>query len=547
MKKRFVFMAAIAGIFAAIAVSCASTKAAPTLPDNDIVILYTNDVHCGLDDNIGYAGLSLYKKEMKEVTPYVSLVDAGDAIQGSPVGSISEGGYIIEIMNALGYEVAVPGNHEYDYGMKRFNEIAKALSCGYISCNARDEKGKLIFPAYKILSYGKTKVAFVGVSTPENITKSTPGIFKNTDGKFIYSFGGENKGEAMFADVQNAINEARKKGADYVILLAHLGEKNVTPEWSAESVVANTTGADVLIDGHSHEITPGLVVNNKEGKPVTITQTGTKLNNIGKLTIAKDGAISVELINSVPQKDGVSVDMEIKNMIDSINEKFAAYLGKKVGESDFSLVATDENGKWLVRNRETNLSDFVADAFRSAYKTDISLVNGGGIRKTVKAGDITYGDVFSLQPFGNRLCVCEISGQALLDELEFGIRLYPQMCGGMLQVSGVTYKVNANIPSSVKTDENSFFTGVVEGEYRVRDVMVNGEPLDLNKTYTVAGTAYVLRENGDGHKFEGLKALPRDEYMYDRDAVAAYFESFSGKIPESYRNENGQGRIVFEQ
>ena len=527
MKKRFVLLAAIAGLVTELAVSCASTKAAPVLPDNDIVILYTNDVHCGIDENIGYAGLSFYKKLMSEQTPYVSLVDAGDSIQGSAIGTISKGEYSITLMNKLAYDVAIPGNHEYDYGIARFMELSKKLNCGYISCNARDEKGKLIFPAYKILNYGKTKVAFVGISTPENLTKSTPVTFQNAEGKYIYSFGGENN--ALYADVQAAI-----------------GETSVTEEWSAISVVANISGADVLLDGHSHEITPALMVKDKTGKEIPVSQTGTKLKNIGKLTIKTDGTLTTELVDSVPQKDGVSVDSEMQKEVEAIKAELASTLDKKLCESEFTLKAVDENGKWLVRNHETNLSDFVADAFRAVYKADIAVVNGGGIRADVKAGTITYGDVFKLQPFANVLCLCEISGQAILDELEFGMRMYPQMCGGMLQVSGLSYKVNTAIPSSAKADpKEGFFTGV-EGEYRVHDVKVNGEPLDVNKTYTVAGTTFVLRDGGDGHVFKGSKKIS-DNHLFDRDAVAAYIETLGGKIPESYRDENGQGRIVFEQ
>ena len=162
------------------------------VPDKDIVILYTNDVHCGVDQNIGYAGLEFYKHEMMKQTPYVTLVDAGDWAQGETIGAIAQGRYIFEIMNAMNYDLAVPGNHEFDYGWSQFENFAKNLKCGFISCNLRDLRtGELLFKPYRIFTYGAVKVAFVGVCTPESITKSTPSTFMDESGKFIYGFDGE--------------------------------------------------------------------------------------------------------------------------------------------------------------------------------------------------------------------------------------------------------------------------------------------------------------------------------------------------------------------
>ena len=188
-------------------------------PDQDIVILYTNDVHCGVDDHIGYAGLAYYKKEAEKRTPNVTLVDAGDAVQGATIGMISNGRYIIEIMNAVGYDLAVPGNHEFDYGMGQFENFAKTLSCGYVSCNFRDAvTGQLVFEPYKMISYknaaGAVKVAFVGACTPETIVTSTPASFMDSYENYIYDFDGDVTGAKLCASIQKAVNVARDAGGD---------------------------------------------------------------------------------------------------------------------------------------------------------------------------------------------------------------------------------------------------------------------------------------------------------------------------------------------
>ena len=308
-------------------------------PDKDIIILYTNDVHCGVDENIGYAGFAFCAEEARRQTPYVTLVDAGDWAQGGTIGAISQGRYILEIMNAVGYDIAVPGNHEFDYNWSQFENFAKNLKCGFISCNIRDLRtGELVFKPYKILTYGDVKVAFVGATTPESITSSTPYYFMDDDGKFIYDFDGEHTGLKLIASIQKAVDAARAEGADYVIVVGHLGEyEDVVEAWSTPFIAPRTKGIDVFIDGHSHEITPALVLKNAESKDVIITQTGTKLNNVGKLTISKEGKITTELINKVDGKDAKITAI--------INEKKAiinSALGERLSHTSFDLLAKDD-------------------------------------------------------------------------------------------------------------------------------------------------------------------------------------------------------------
>ena len=533
MKKFLAFLFTLL-----LAVSCEAT-----LPDNDIIILYTNDVHCGVDENIGYAGVGYYKHEMQKLTPYVALVDTGDWARGGTIGIIAEGKHLVSIMNKLQYDAAVPGNHEFDYGMRQFNDFNSELSCGFISCNFRNLKtGQLVLPPYKILEYGGVKVAFVGVCTPEIIYKSTPSFFLDTSGAYVYGFDGEERGKRLCASVQKAVDDARAEGADYVILLAHLGEHgDVTEFWSAPSVIANTRGIDALIDGHSHELTPELKVKDLDGREVIITQAGTKLTHMGKLTISKEGKISSVIL---AKEDITGKDEEITKLIESIKKEYEGNLKEKLSHTDFTLYAKKDNGEWLVRNSETNLSNFITDAMLDyAKKTetggaDIAFFNGGGIRTNIQAGDITLNNVLDVLPFNNYACIIEVSGRTILDELEIGARLAPNSSGGFLQPAGLTYTIDTSIPSPVILDDRNNPIRI-DGKRRVIDVRVNGEPIKPNKKYSVISLNYVVLERGDGHMFRGATILePILDLAYE--VLEDYVRKFD-KLPEKYKE--AQGRI----
>ena len=173
-------------------VTAAMTVSAPLMAwalEHDIVILHTNDIHCGINDNIGFAGLAQIKKDALARTPNVALVDAGDAIQGAPIGKLSRGLAVVDIMNYLGYDFCIPGNHEFDYGMDRFLELVPLQRAGYYCANfVYAGNNKQVLPGYKIMQYEDTKVAFIGASTPESLTTSTPTFFQNEKGQYIYSF-----------------------------------------------------------------------------------------------------------------------------------------------------------------------------------------------------------------------------------------------------------------------------------------------------------------------------------------------------------------------
>lgn len=573
--------------------------------DHDIVVLYTNDVHCGVDDNIGYAGLALYKRQMQQQTPYVTLVDAGDAIQGAPIGTISDGGYIIEIMNKVGYDFAIPGNHEYDYGMDRFMELAGQLACGYTSCNFMNLRtGTTVFAPYRMFTYGDTSVAFVGATTPESFTKSTPAYFQDAGGNYIYGFCEDDSGQSLYNQIQAAVDSARGAGADYVILVGHLGENGVTDRWSSDNIISHTRGIDAVIDGHSHETVQGKTVKNADGRDILLTQTGTKLKDIGKLTIRTDGTITTELVYEVPAvdtardyvvqkndslsriaarelgdpnrwidiynhnlnklsdpnvlpvglsivvpgscvvEDGKAFDFGTNQLIKRIQDKYNETLGAVIGHTDVELTINDPaTGERAVRSAETNLGDLAADAYRVMLGADIGLVNGGGVRAGIKAGNITFNDALAVFPFGNMGCVVEVTGQQIKDALEMASRNCPEENGGFLHVSGMTYTIDTSVKSGVKLDDKGNFTGV-SGPYRVTDITVNGEPLDLNRTYTVASHNYMLKSGGDGMAmFKGSNVI-KDEVMVDVDILAGFIKRLGGNVGAEYANPAGQGRIA---
>ena len=541
MKKQILTLSAAAFMAA---LTCQTAFAL----DHDVVILHTNDTHCGIEENMGYAGLVWYENQMKEETPYVTLVDAGDAIQGAPVGTLSEGEYLVQIMNKAGYDFAVPGNHEFDYGMEKLLGLSARLDCGYSACNFVNLPSKTqVFAPYKIMEYDDIQVAFVGVATPESITKSTPAYFQDQFGRYRFSFCEDETGEALYSQVQSAVDQARGEGADYVIMVGHLGDNGITEKWSSRSVIANTTGIDAAIDGHSHEVCVENIPN-ENGEMVVLTQTGTKFANIGKLTITADGQIQASHVSAVTDAEGnPAKDAEMESFINGIKSQYEESLKVVLGRTDVDLMDKDpETGLRAVRKAETNLGDLCADASRYMMGADIGFMNGGGIRAGIEAGDITYEDALSVFPYGNMICMAEVSGQKIKDALEMGVKNYPEESGGFIHVSGLTYTVDSSVPSSVVLDEKRNFVSV-GGEYRVRDIYVGEEPLDVNRTYTLASHNYWLKSGGDGMSMLMGCPILKDETMVDVDTITSYISEYlGGTVGEEYKDPRGQGRITIK-
>ena len=530
--------------------ACAES-AEPALAQ-DVVVLFTSDVHCGIDQGFGYAGLVAVRESMEAAGNHVLLVDNGDAIQGEPIGTMTTGEAIIDLMNAVGYDIAVPGNHEFDYGMDRFLELTGKANFPYISANFNKD-GELVFVPYVIREFDGVKIAFVGVTTPKTLTSSTPKYFQDEDGNFVYGFMQDETGEKLYAAVQSAVDAARAEGAAYVVVLGHLGNEDACSPWTYADVIANTTGIDAFLDGHSHD-TDQVEMLNKDGETVLRSACGTKMAGVGCLRIGKDGKLSTDLFlwnNSVavPELLGVRNDVydAVKAAQDALSEKLSEVVAQTAVELTINdPVATKDDGSpiRIVRRAETNLGDLCADAYRDQSGAQIAFVNGGGVRVSIKEGDVTLGDILKVHPFGNAMCVIEATGQQILDALEWGARAVPSENGGFLQVSGLTYEIHTYIESSAKADEKTMFAGV-EGERRVRNVLVGGEPIDPEKTYTLASHNYMLKNGGDGYNmFKGDKLL-QDEVMLDNQVLINYITgTLGGVVGEQYADPYGEGRIV---
>jgi 5'-nucleotidase/2' 3'-cyclic phosphodiesterase and related esterases-like protein len=524
---------------------------------DDIVILYTNDVHCAVDADIGYAGLAAYKNWIEQKTDYVTLVDCGDALQGDAIGTVSKGEYLVDIMNYIGYDFAVLGNHEFDYGMQQLSELMAKSSAQYLGCNINytgsGESAVSALKAYEIVEYGKVKVAFIGVLTPESIVKSTPSYFMDESGQLVYDFYG-NSGEQLYTQVQKTVDECRDQGADFVVALAHLGNDEQSEPFSSVDLIKSTSGIDVVLDGHSHSVIPCDVVIDKDGNKVLLSSTGTGLTNIGQLVITPSGNISTGLIGDYPDSES-----KTETFIKEIQSQYESDLNRVVAQTEVKLTTTSDSAVRLIRNRETNLGDFCADAYRYIAEADIGFANGGGIRADIDAGDITYGDIISVHPYGNTLCVAEVTGQEILDALEMASRSVLLETsdrenavgenGGFLQVSGLKYTVDTSIESTVQVDESGMFLSCGENR-RVKDVMVLGDdgeyvPLDPQKTYTLASHNYLIKQGGDGINMFMDNKLILNEGMLDYQVLITYItENLDGIVGEEY--STAQGRIIIE-
>lgn len=538
-------------IFLFISLNKNTTISAP----EKIIILHTNDVHCQIDQkknkdgivtNIGYAGVLAYKKEMENLHGInnVTLVDAGDAIQGGPIGTLSKGEYIVDIMNYIGYDVACPGNHEFDYGMENFLKLSTENSkVNYICCNFRDLEGNPILSPYTLIKYGDLTIAYLGINTPESFTKSSPIYFQDENGNYIYDFAQGEKGDTLYKTVQKYVDEAIKEGANYVVAIGHLGDEGASEYWSSKALIKNTYGIDIFIDGHSHEVY-SEILKNKKGKNVLLAQTGTKLQNLGKITInTKNKKITSEFISNYKAQDEDAV-----NYIEGIKNKFSDILQEVIAKSSITLTTLDPTThKRAIRNSETNLGDFCADAYRAMVGADIAFANGGGIRADIEEGDITYEEIINVHPFGNEICMIETTGQDILDALEVGACEYPIENGGFLQVSGLSYTIDPSIPSSVVFNERGQFVKV-NGKYRVTEVMVGNEPLVLNKTYTLASHNYMIKNGGDGYTMFMDDKMIRDSVIIDNGALINYItENLNGVIGDEYKNPKGNGRIIIKE
>ena len=509
----------------------------------DVTILYTNDVHTYIDNKSPkptYAAIAALKKSIEDTGRDVLLVDAGDHIQGTAYGSMDDGATIIELMNEAGYDLATPGNHEFDYGMARAKAVLQEADFPYVSCNWVDLRtGFNVLPSVKFFFVGGRKIAFVGVTTPETFTKSTPAYFMNdAQTKYIYDILGGEDGQKLYDAVQKAIDKAEFWGADTIIGLGHLGVDPSSSPWTSEEVIAHTHGFTAFIDGHSHTVMANKQVTDASGKAVTLTQTGSYFKNIGKMTVGADGTITTELIDTYEGLDA-AVAATASNWISAVDDM----LGEEIAVGDTKFYINDPaTGKRRIRSGETNLGDFVADGIYTYFNEieelhcDVAIMNGGGIRTDVEAGPWSFKTCKTVSPFGNVACLMSVTGQQIQDALEFGARFAGaegKENGGFLQVAGARYTIHTGTPNTVQTNDKNVWTGSAATP-RVSNVEIYDKttgtykPLDPNATYALAGMNYTLRNLGDGFAMFDGATLIKDYVSEDYLVMSSYAAMFGG-------------------
>ena len=545
---------------------------------SDIIVLYTNDVHGGISDNagltgtsssLGYAGIAAVRAEAQAQAAGVLLVDNGDSIQGAVFDTLSDGTASMDLMEKLGYDLCIPGNHEFDFGVDTFlDEVKNHPGLEYICANFTDMDGNFVLSkGYEVKDFevdgSDVKIAFVGLDTPESISKGTPTYFMEDDGQtYKYTFNADTP-EDFYAYIQKTVDQARTE-ADYVIVMGHIGDEGVTDGWSSPEIIENTDGIDVFLDGHAHSVIAGEQIENKDGEEVLLTSTGTKLENIGclKLTVA-DGKISAaesHLIDTITDEEKSSEAYQnMASEVSAVEDQYA-YLAEVVGHTDYDLKIYDpsDSSVRLVRTRDCNMADFLTDGYVWASSNldgfepaDLSLLNGGSIRADILSGDVTYTSVLTVFPWYTHVTEIKATGQQIVDCLEMGARKSPEECGGFMVGGNLSYQINLSKESKVSEDSQGMFLGVdgsyENGDYRVSNVLIGGEPVDLEKEYLLVINDYYYTQCGDGMTmFQNDEAIVNgDDNVIDVELMCSFFKSLENEqVPDTYSNPYGDGRIT---
>lgn len=508
-------------------------------PVTPIVIIYENDVHCAID---GYAKLAGLRNNYKKTTHHVATVSCGDFVQGNIVGSVTRGEAIIDIMNFIGYDVVTTGNHEFDFGIEHLLKLTKTLNADVVNANFSDlRSNKLLLEPYTIKRFGNVDIAFIGLTTPATMSSVAYTTFTDESGNVIYSFGEDN----FYQNAQRHIIEARASGADYVVILSHLGDSGEGGYPSSISLILNTIGIDAVLDAHDHNVIPDTTILDGAGEGVLLSSTGTAFANVGVLTLSTEGKFSSQLVKS----EDCDTDERVQAYVEQIKEQTMAAGERIVGTSEATMRVRDESGTRITRTRETTIGNLCADAFRAVLGSDIAFVNGGAIRADIPEGDVTYNNLLSVFPYNNAVCTATMSGSQIMDALEVSARLLPKENGGFLQVSGLKFKIDTSVEPSVQMDENELFTHVGERR-RVSDVQVLDKstnkylPIAPERTYTIASSTFLIENYGDNGILR--YATPKESNLgQDVDILAIYIEQIlGGKIGTEYSTT--EGRITIE-
>lgn len=514
---------AVATLIAAGGLTLASCHSSKGLSGSgrSIVVLYENDVHCAIDGYTKLAGL----RDAIGDTADVLVVSSGDYIQGNVAGTLSKGAFPVKIMRSVGYDALTLGNHEFDFAIPRQRKLTRKLRGRVVCANLVEmPSGRTVYKPYILCKAGDKRVAFIGVVTPSTM---------NSDRFAFYTPVGDGERQRyslvpdeVYRRVQWCADEARRNGADYVIVLAHLGDDPTDEGIESPGLVRNTRGIDLVLDGHTHEVIPHDTVLNADGKPVIVTQTGSELQNIGKLLITSGGRISVELL---PSKQIEARNERVSRKTERVKAKMDKEVSRKIGHTETTLQLLDEKGDYLVRYAETNAGDLANDAFRWATGAELAISNGGGLRNEVPAGDLTYGDFMKLMPYDNNVVLIEAKGSQILEVLNRCAVKNDKDNGDFPQCSGLRYTVNlaSRTVSNVQVEQ--------EGKW---------VPLEANRTYRVATIDYCVAGGGFGRIFAGCSVIQKSDINY-RDVLADYVKTvLDGTVGGPYLKPQGRITVV---
>ncbi len=502
-----------------------------------IVILHTNDVHGAIDN---YASVAALKDAYEAAGAQVLLMDAGDFSQGSTSVNVSEGATAVELMNMAGYDVATTGNHEFDFGYANLKTLMESAEFPILAADAFTAEGELAMDeANHTFQLGDVTVGVFGLATPETATKAHPAKLEGV------TFLAEDE---LFACAQEQVDELTAAGCDYIIALGHLGIDAESTGNRSIDLLENVTGIDVFIDGHSHS-TQSDIAEETNGTGMVgdtiLTSTGTKLESVGVVDIAADGTIDASTISmeELNATEGFTPDQDIATRVSEINAQIEEDMGQVIGTSEVDLDGVREN----VRASETNLGDLITDAMlwqagQDNEEVDAAITNGGGIRASIAAGDITKKSVNDVLPFGNTLYVVELTGAELLEALEASTYCTPEPVGAFPQVAGIEFTIN----TGAAYDAGENYPGTTYAEpasiNRVTILTVGGQAFDADATYTIVTNDFLAAGGDTYYAFSAAESGYDTGISLDQVVMDYITEELNGTVTAADYGEPA-GRI----
>ena len=536
MKKKVLsLLMAVVMTFSLAVTANAAEETAQDL-NGDIVILHTNDVHGAI---AGYAKVAALKDAYEARGAYVLLMDAGDFIQGDPTVSTSEGATAVELMNLAGYDVVSLGNHEFDYGYQNLKDLEADADFAIVDANVL-YNGRVAFEDNLVFTAPDgTKIGVFGLDTPETATKAHPAKIQGVT--FL-------AGEDLYDCAQEQVDALTAEGCNYVICLGHLGIDDESAGNRSIDLLENVDGIDVFIDGHSHstyeDVKTAAGGTGKVGDTL-VTSTGTKLESIGVVTIDAEGVITT---STTPVADLTAEDADVAARAAAIQKEIDDEYGTVFAKTEVALNGEREPGN---RTEETNLGDLITDALvwgaeREGTEVDAAVTNGGGIRASIAAGDITKKDINTVLPFGNTLSIVQVTGAELLEALEASTYCTPTSIGGFPQVSGIEFTVD----TTKAYDQGELYPGSTyygpKSIQRVTIETVGGEPFDANATYTIATNDF-MAAGGDTYYAFAAASVNYDLGIAMDEVVMDYItDELKGTVTAEAYGEPA-GRITVDQ